>query len=168
MLRVDPGEVRRKGRIPIEEDVPVGHDLWHGSGVRPAQALHVRLVARMAQSDLVVRGAFSGVARCECRRCLRELTRPIEGDVTLVYRAGLSPVDAEDAEAYRLPERTREVDLVPALREHVILAAPRFVLCQDDCRGLCPRCGADMNDDPCDCEGKEEDPRWAGLRSRGN
>jgi len=65
-------------------------------------------------------------------------------------------------EAYPLPERDREVDLMPGLREHVILAVPEFPLCSELCRGLCPRCGADLNQGPCGCEAPP-DSRWAGL-----
>jgi uncharacterized protein len=55
------------------------------------------------------------------------------------------------------------VDLAFALREELILAVPPFVECRPDCKGLCPRCGANLNDGPCDCPPRS-DPRWDALR----
>ena len=57
----------------------------------------------------------------------------------------------------------RSLDLRPAVREEWLLAAPAFVLCREDCKGLCPRCGADLNEGPCSCTKTEIDPRWASL-----
>src|SRR5574341_1254798 len=56
------------------------------------------------------------------------------------------------------------VDLRPAVREELILAVPRFVECRADCRGLCPRCGKDLNAGPCGCP-PATDLRWAALAS---
>ena len=49
-----------------------------------------------------------------------------------------------------------------AIRDELILAAPRYLQCRDDCRGLCPRCGQDLNAGPCGCA-PEPDPRWSAL-----
>jgi uncharacterized protein len=45
----------------------------------------------------------------------------------------------------------------------LLLSVPMQALCQPDCKGLCPTCGADWNEGPCDCPSEEVDPRWAGL-----
>jgi uncharacterized protein len=167
MLKVDPGQVSRKGRIQIEAAIAGDDPIWTDTGIRFDGPLHVRLTVQRAQADVLVRGDFSGVALGECRRCLREVHVPIDEDVTLLYRPGLAPAEAEAMEIYPLPDRAQEVDLLPGLREHVILAVPEFPLCMDTCKGLCPRCGADLNEGPCGC-GADADPRWAGLQERGN
>ena len=51
----------------------------------------------------------------------------------------------------RVNDRTRELDLRPSVREQWLLAVPSFVLCREDCKGLCPHCGADLNLGPCGC-----------------
>ncbi|MDO8527967.1 MAG: DUF177 domain-containing protein [Deltaproteobacteria bacterium] len=51
------------------------------------------------------------------------------------------------------------------LREQIILAIPMQPLCFDACRGLCQRCGVDLNKNPCDCKREEEDPRWETLKA---
>jgi uncharacterized protein len=50
------------------------------------------------------------------------------------------------------------------IREELILAVPEYVLCREECRGLCPRCGKDLNEGPCACR-PEPDPRWAALEA---
>ena len=60
--------------------------------------------------------------------------------------------ETDDPDVYRIDPKERELDLRPALREEWILAAPTFGLCRDDCKGLCPRCGTDLNAGPHDCD----------------
>ena len=167
MLKVDPGQVGRKGRILIEAAIPADDPIWSDTGIRFAGPLQVRLTVQRANADMVVRGSISGVALRECRRCLREIRAPIAEDLTLLYRPDLDAVDAEAMEIYALPDRAREVDLLPGLREHVILAVPQFPSCSETCAGLCPQCGADLNDGPCECPARP-DSRWVGLEKRGN
>ena len=64
-----------------------------------------------------------------------------------------------------LPSDGHEVDLAEPIREEVILAAPTYVVCHPNCRGLCARCGADLNETTCECAVEEPDPRWDVLRA---
>jgi uncharacterized protein len=57
------------------------------------------------------------------------------------------------------------VDLSPPLRERLLLSLPTLPLCRDDCRGLCARCGSDLNAGPCGCAAEAGDPRLAVLRT---
>src|SRR6266516_1144628 len=70
----------------------------------------------------------------------------------------------EDPDAYPLASDATEIDLAPAVREELLLAVPRFLQCREDCRGLCPRCGQDLNAGPCGCA-PGADPRWQALES---
>jgi uncharacterized protein len=56
------------------------------------------------------------------------------------------------------------LDLTTPVREHVLLAVPTYVYCQEGCRGLCPQCGANLNQAVCACTSEEADDRWAPLR----
>jgi uncharacterized protein len=53
--------------------------------------------------------------------------------------------------------------LEDVLREQVLLSLPARTLCREDCKGLCPRCGHNLNTDPCECDPAPADPRWAAL-----
>jgi uncharacterized protein len=54
--------------------------------------------------------------------------------------------------------------LEDAVREQVLLALPLKAVCREDCRGLCPKCGAYLNEEQCSCKEHVEDPRWAALK----
>src|SRR5690606_33050553 len=103
-------------------------------------------------------------AALSCRRCLVPVEFDLDETVTWLFREGISEAEAEAEEVYALPEKGRELDLVRALREQVMLAVPEFVSCAEACRGLCPRCGANRNQVDCGCEEPEVDDRWAALR----
>jgi uncharacterized protein len=57
------------------------------------------------------------------------------------------------------------LDLGPVVRQLAVLAVPMQVYCRPDCLGLCPECGANLNEGPCNCEPDDVDPRLTGLRS---
>jgi len=58
-----------------------------------------------------------------------------------------------------------KIDIAEVVREQILLALPAQVFCGDDCKGLCPKCGANQNLIDCKCADKEIDPRWAALRN---
>jgi uncharacterized metal-binding protein YceD (DUF177 family) len=77
------------------------------------------------------------------------------------YRETLFEFEAREGESY--PIRGEHIDLAPLTREALLLNLPLAPLCREDCAGLCPRCGADLNAGPCGCGSDERDPRWAIL-----
>jgi uncharacterized protein len=87
---------------------------------------------------------------------------PVAADIGALFTQ--DPEALEDPDSYPLAPDATEVDLAPAIREELILAVPRYVLCREDCRGLCPRCGQDLNAGPCGCA-PAADPRWQALAS---
>lgn len=147
----------------MDADVPLAHAFWRGSGVTPHGPLQVRIELQQAGPDVVVRGSLTGEFEQECRRCLAPVVTGVEEAVGLLYRAGTEPGADEPADVLALP-RTAELDLTDPLREHVMLAVPRYVYCREECKGLCPDCGANLNEAVCGCESVEVDDRWAPLR----
>lgn len=97
--------------------------------------------------------------RATCRRCLAPVTVPVDQTVKVLLNEGEDP---EDPDAYAVRAGAAELDLGDIIREELILAVPDYLVCRDDCRGLCATCGADLNQGPCDCR-PEPDPRWAVL-----
>ncbi|HEX6134204.1 MAG TPA: DUF177 domain-containing protein [Longimicrobiales bacterium] len=164
MLKVDLGLLVQRHRIRVDADVPPDDPLWQPLPWRFDGPVGLRLDVQQAGSDVVVRGSVTGRAALSCRRCLKPVPFELDEELTLLYRPGVSGVEAEAEEIYTLPERGHELDLGPAVREHVLLAVPQFVICDEACRGFCPRCGTNLNEASCDCVVEEEDPRWAALR----
>lgn len=100
----------------------------------------------------MVRAPWTG----ECRRCLR----PVTGEVAVEF-CELFEDPPRDGESYQL--RPDTIDLTPLAREAVLLELPLAPVCSADCQGLCPTCGADLNQGQCQCAPVSGDPRWAVL-----
>jgi uncharacterized protein len=94
----------------------------------------------------------------ECYRCLE----PVSQDVPIVIEELYAYPMRPDAE-YGIGEDAI-LDLAPLLREEVVIATARGMVCQPDCKGLCPECGANLNHTQCSCGEVEIDPRLAKLK----
>lgn len=94
-----------------------------------------------------------------CRRCLVPVPVDVDEPVRLLFT---EDEDNNDPAAVILQPRATEIDLADAVREALILAFPEFPLCREECRGLCPRCGADLNQGDCGCP-PVTDARWGAL-----
>jgi len=124
-----------------------------------------------AGTSIVARGSFRTVVELECSRCLGpyrlHVESPIEEDLPLTDRG---PESAPDAEEQELPEEEQEplfvdniFDLEELLRQSILVNVPLKPLCSEDCKGLCPRCGANLNDAPCGCAPEETQSPLASL-----
>lgn len=119
------------------------------------------LVATSNLDGIVVAGTLALPWRAPCRRCVAEVigTTTIEVDELYQDPSDASAVLADDA----FPIEGDQVDLVPAVREAILLELPNDVLCRDDCAGICPVCGIDRNQGTCECDTTVRDDRWAAL-----
>jgi uncharacterized protein len=97
-----------------------------------------------------------------CRRCLTEVRTPIAAELRALFAEESDTADG--TATYDLPAGAVELDLAPVIREELILTVPDFVVCREDCQGLCAQCGKNLNEGPCDCR-PEPDPRWAALEA---
>jgi uncharacterized protein len=163
MLIVDLGRLEREGRVRLRAEIGPDDPIWGGLEFRFAGPVRVDLEAQQALRDVLVQGRVSGQIAHECRRCLEPLTVDVSEDLSMFFQAGIDETEAEAGEVYALPERG-DLDLGPAIREQVALAVPQFALCREDCRGLCPQCGSNLNEVDCGCVVEEVDDRWAALR----
>src|SRR4051812_41367004 len=136
---------------------------------------------RRISGSVLLTGDLAPHLTAPCKRCLRDVTMdlPIHFILNLVPEprqtledAGLDGEGAEDPKSqkrdsggsFALRDADREyfngrtIDLDPIVREQVLLALPAAVVCRDDCKGLCPKCGQDLNEAECGCERKVVDP----------
>ncbi len=100
-----------------------------------------------------------------CDRCLENYTLALDEIISAVMTFDDKLAAGEDEDIYLITKATREVDITEAVRETLLLAIPYKKLCREDCKGLCPRCGANLNVSPCTCDLKPADPRWEMLRN---
>ena len=137
--------------------------VWEGAGVRLVAPLSVRGTAEGSSTGGVwFRGSFVGRIRTLCRRCLEPLELEVADELAVFFDPEAGAVD-EDVTLYALEPGADELDLRPVVSERVILAAPDYPLCSEGCRGLCPICGANLNEAECDCAVAEPDSRWGPL-----
>lgn len=138
--------------------------VWLEGDPVPLRPVHVTgRLSKAGAGRFYLSGHLEGETVLECRRCLSDVTVPVADDVQLVFEEALDE-DADDADVYTIEPRARELDLRPAIREQWLLNVPTFALCREECKGLCPRCGADLNVEPHECA-QHADPRWDALRS---
>lgn len=118
--------------------------------------------------SILVTGHLEVSIRGQCVRCLEEFDQPLALDFqeeffpVLDIATGQPLPPAEEPGAFTIDEN-HELDLGEAVRQYTLLAVPMKPVCRPDCRGLCPRCGANLNLGPCGCP-PSTDPRWAKLR----
>lgn len=123
--------------------------------------LRFDLVLEAIDGGILVRGSLTGAYEGSCGRCLAPIGAPLAVKVAEVYR----PLGGVWEEGYVISHET--IDLDRMVRDTVGLEIPLNPLCRGDCAGLCARCGADLNEGPCDCRPDEVDPRWSALKELG-
>ena len=127
----------------------------------------VRVEYYRAGPELFFNGHIAGSVLGHCARCLEPYAFDLDTDFffVLVPRAELADeMELHDEELDLSFYQGDEVDLTPLVREQIILALPSRPLCREDCRGLCPQCGANRNVQPCTCVEAGGDPRLAVFR----
>ncbi len=130
--------------------------------VRP---LELALEVVRVGDALEIKGRVSGEAGETCSRCAAEFVRRFEERLHLVGRsASKDDAMATPDDDEFLTHDGRSIDLSDSIREVVLLSRPIAPICRDDCLGLCPRCGADLNQTACGCEQRPVDPRWQVIR----
>jgi uncharacterized protein len=152
------------------------------AGYQARQAAHVE--ARLEKLGRRIRLAARTRAElsCPCGRCLEAmaLAVPVDFQLTLVpverQEAGAAGDEKGDDGRSHLagsfdPDEADEelitgkvLDLDAMVREQILLALPPYPVCRESCKGLCPACGANLNDRDCGCDRRVPDPRWDALR----
>ncbi len=162
MLRVDlrelaQGPVETSGELAQDDPAIEGTDLTLREPVRVGGRLQA-----IGDGRFYWHGTARMVVRGECRRCLTPADTPVNLDIGALFTQ--DPEALEDPDSYPVAPDAAEIDVTPAVREELLLAAPRYVVCRDDCKGLCPQCGQDLNAGPCGCA-PATDARWQPLKS---
>src|SRR4051812_4842617 len=150
--------------VIVDEELSADDVIWQEGDPKPADSVHVTgRLSSAGPGRFYWHGRIEGEVALECSRCLTDTTAHVSDEAHIIY-AETGDDETDDPDVYRLDPNERELDLRPAIREEWILVAPSFALCRDDCKGLCPRCGIDLNTGSCQCEEKSADPRWDSLR----
>ncbi len=129
---------------------------------------HVSLKVFKIGKKVLIEGAVKITVLLECSRCLKEVSCFVE----TVFKDEYNPAEEiEREEVQHLTEKkldlsyysNDELDIAELINEQILLAVPMKPLCSSGCSGICMKCGADLNNDPCGCTTVQMDPRLAPL-----
>ena len=117
---------------------------------------------------ILVKGELHTGVRLNCSRCLSLFHYPVTLKIeeeylpTIDIASGVPLSSSEEPGSFIIDEH-HVIDLTEAVRQYSLLAIPIKPLCREDCAGLCPSCGQNLNQGPCGCPPRAADPRWSEL-----
>ena len=126
---------------------------------------------RLAGNEVFVNGHVETRAQVECDRCLKPVELPVSADFELEYITGAdyestsAVAELTEAELSVAVFDGEAIDVDEIVKEQILLAVPTRMLCREDCKGICPECGKDLNTGECQCVKDDIDPRWAALKN---
>jgi uncharacterized protein len=151
------------------------------AGYRARGPLHVDAKLEKVERRVLVDAHGKAQLSVPCGRCLVpvSLDLPVDFELTLVPREEYEEAPRGEKDDSRGlvagsfdPDNAEEevftgkvIDLDPLVREQLVLALPAYPVCREDCKGLCPVCGTNLNERECGCDRHVPDPRWAGLKN---
>jgi uncharacterized protein len=141
-----------------------------GDAYRIVVPVHLDLDIQKDKEKFRLVGTAQTELELPCSRCLEGFRLPVNAGFDLRFLPATEMADGDEREVQDEDldtsyYRDDTIDLNELLREQFYLALPMKPLCRDDCKGLCPACGANHNVQSCDCEVRWEDPRLAGLKA---
>ena len=146
--------------IPFSASVDLS-DLLYGTSYPVSEPVLASGTVRNTAGVLVMKGAISTCIHGVCDRCAADFSRDVTIPLDVVLVRELAKEDSEDEEVFPLVDDS--ADLEDIVRTVFVLNMDSKLLCKPDCKGMCCRCGHNLNEGPCSCE-KELDPRFAALR----
>jgi uncharacterized protein len=156
-------------RVTISETYLPGALDYQEVKFRQVGPMRVNGEAELAGDEIRIHGHISGALEATCDRCLEQMNMPVELDFDLPYRPVEEIAQEEEIE---VPEDELKVgffsgegvDLADVVTEQVILSVPMKLVCEPECQGLCPVCGANRNFEHCKCSSQHEDSPFAFLK----
>lgn len=128
--------------------------------------IEVELTASRSGDEIILQGRILTSVEVECSRCLeiREIDIKPKMQFVIQLLDSVQPHQSTDDDFVILPKTTGEYDITDRVREAIILELPLKPLCSDNCRGLCPMCGVNLNETECECMPDKTDERWDSLK----
>ena len=146
--------------VPFSTSVDLS-DLQYGNSYPVTEPVTAEGQVRNTAGVLVMTGSIQTTIHGTCDRCATEFDREIEFPLDVVLVTELANEENEDEWVFPLEGDSADLDDI--VRTVFVLNLDSKLLCKEDCKGLCHRCGKNLNDGPCNCQ-KELDPRFAALK----
>ena len=167
-MLITPQELELHRIVVTKTYVPGTLD-YHSADFRQIAPLQVNAVAELVGAEIRIRGDVETRIEAACDRCLGSFDFPVEHQFDLTYRpmsaiAREEEIKVTDEELDVGFYQGEGIQLADVIAEQIILAMPMKVVCREECRGLCPICGADRNREACQCPEPHSDSPFAALR----
>lgn len=141
-----------------------GEGIDLGPGITGSVEVNARLEKTGTQIYLGVEARATGNFMCD--RCLAEFQHELTPRYRMTYVFDAGSADQFDpAEVQVISPSLTVIDITEDVRQAILLAVPLKLLCRDECRGLCPMCGANWNTVSCECTDQPADSRWDALKN---
>jgi uncharacterized protein len=154
--------------LRVARSIPMGGGRRPAEGVTYAEPVEVDFNLVGKEHDVKLEGRFSTRLMLTCHRCLVVFERRLEQEVDLLFIPRDEMPDQIDVELadeeMNIASYLDVIDLAQVIEEQVALALPMKILCDDECKGICPHCGINLNRGECKCEGKPLDDRLLVLK----
>ena len=129
------------------------------------QPLSVKISVTTLTEDYLVDLEVTGKGYFICDRCGEPFKKNVKGKLNILFTHNTVKASEGDGDEIRFLEPSAtELDLQQDIVDTLILSLPRKILCKKSCKGLCPRCGVNLNEKNCRCKTTETDPRWEALK----
>jgi len=155
-------------KIHIRKSYAPGALDFHSGEFHQVEPLDVQATAELVDGQIRIFGQLHTRLEQVCARCLETVFEEVSKSFDLYYRP-VATIAKEEEIRLSLDDteiaffESEGLFLADVLAEQVNLAIPMKVICRSDCRGLCPQCGANLNNEECRCEARAADPRLAPL-----
>ena len=178
MLRIHIDQITEKG-LDLDEQVdaaffPMLNAVCQEGAVTFIRPVHVRIHATLAGETVLMDGTAGSVVRIPCSRCLEPFDLNIDtGFSTTAVPEIPSMIDTDATDNIELAADDMDmiayngdsIDLRDEIAQQIIMALPFKLLCRNTCKGLCNRCGVDLNKTPCQCPSQDESSPFAVLKN---
>lgn len=148
-MHIETGQVRQRPRRFTGEEPAAILELDHETQFQLTSDVRYALTAQRFAADLLVRGVLAVDVRSRCARCGESITRTVRDDAF--------------ACSFPLSAANELIDLTADIREAILLALPINFMCSETCRGVCVRCGVNLNKAPCTCGKPRPAIAWGAL-----
>ncbi|MCD6435818.1 MAG: DUF177 domain-containing protein [Clostridiales bacterium] len=144
--------------IPFEIDYNIKiEELFEAIGIIEATPIHAIGKVTMIGSELFLEMSMKGQLTFNCSRCLDRVVIDFNRELNKMLLAE----ETDDIDTIII--ENNHLDLIETINEEIIVSLPAQILCSEDCKGLCPICGINLNYETCSCEDEKIDPRFAIL-----
>jgi uncharacterized protein len=162
MLSFDLRSLETKA-VRVDGSLDPDDPIWEEADIRPAEPIRVTgRLSSAGEGRFYFSGRIEGGLELPCRLCLEPVDVDVDEEVHFLL-AETGADEADDPDVFLYDPNERSLDLRGAVRETWLLTAPAYVQCKEDCKGLCPTCGTNLNESTCNCTPTTTDSRWDAL-----